>query len=134
MSLTKGDVIEIGSGIYSTPYLHWACHLEGRKLISIENNDEYAAYARKFEAHHHQIEKEIPADREWDIAFVDSFPHEDRREIAKALADKAKYVVVHDYDGREDWRADFKYFYHYCGAHPETAIFSNVVDLSDLKI
>ena len=41
MSITTGDVLEIGTGIYSTPFLHWACFGKKRNILSIENNDKY---------------------------------------------------------------------------------------------
>ena len=32
MAMTSGDVLEVGTGIYSTPFLHWACFSQGRNL------------------------------------------------------------------------------------------------------
>lgn len=133
MQITSGDILEIGAGLYSTPFFHWASLEQGRKIVSVENSEEYTEFASRYAEEFHTIVKEIPEDGHWDIVFIDSFPHEDRRAIAHKLADRAKYIVVHDYDGREDWRGDFKYFLHYT-VHPETAIFSNTEDLSNLKI
>jgi hypothetical protein len=37
MGKTDGDVLELGLGVFSTPYLHYQCILSKRKLVSYEN-------------------------------------------------------------------------------------------------
>src|SRR3990172_8056396 len=37
MEKTDGEVLELGMGIFSTPYLHYQCLLSKRKLVSYEN-------------------------------------------------------------------------------------------------
>lgn len=132
LSITSGEVLEIGTGIYSTPLLHWYCFANGRKLVSVENDEKYLPYAQYFEQAGHEIATDIPSTGEFDIVFIDSFPHENREAVARQFADRAKYIVIHDYDGRELYHNDFKYSYHYCKAHPETIVLSNLVDLSNL--
>ena len=107
--------------------------MQGRKLVSVENSEEHFDYAKQYEETFHIIQKEVPEAGEWDIVFIDSFPHENRKEIVRKLANKAKYVVVHDFDGRESYADIFKYFSHYTEVMPETGIFSNVINLEHLK-
>lgn len=133
MSMTVGNVLEIGTGIYSTPFLHWVCLLQGRKLVSIENNNEYMEFAEQFTSDTHKIEKEAPLDGEWDIVFIDSFPVEDRLNLAKKYAKTAKYIVVHDIS-REDFVGIFKYRLDYFDFYPNTSIFSNDISLDNMKV
>ena len=38
INLTKGPVLELGMGLFSNPYLHFACYEERRRLVSLESN------------------------------------------------------------------------------------------------
>lgn len=132
ISMTPGDVLEIGTGIYSTPFLHWACFLQKRNLVSVENNEEFIKFVRQFATENHQIQKEIPTGKEWNIVFIDSFPLEDRVEIAKQFANSAQYIVVHDTN--DDYGDIFKYRFDYEEQLPRTSVFSNCIDVSRLEI
>lgn len=132
MRNTSGDVLEIGTGIYSTPFLHWACFIEGRNLVSIENNYEYIEFVRQFEWRGHKVEEKIPVMGEWDIVFIDSSPNEDRVALSRKFSETAKYVIVHDSD-REDFPG-FKFRFDYENVYPATTVLSNIIDLSKFKI
>ena len=41
---TTGDILELGVGLFSTPYLHYVAMLQNRKLVSYENVPEWAQY------------------------------------------------------------------------------------------
>ena len=38
---TRGPVLEIGSGFFSTPLLHWICKYHNQEIITLEHNPEY---------------------------------------------------------------------------------------------
>lgn len=133
MSITDGDILEIGTGAFSTPYLHWACSLTGRKLVSVENNDEYFTFAKEFETDFHKVVKEIEAVGKWDIVFIDSFPLEDREKYLKQFVNYAKYLVVHD-TLFEQYKNVTKYYFEYVKDDPFTSIFSNFISLDNFNI
>lgn len=144
VGMTTGDVLEMGTGLFSTPFLHWACF--GRNLYSYDNDAEYVKLWRKFQSETHRIilvenwdEAEI--ERPWDIALIDHAPGDRRVVDIKRLANWAKYIVAHDTRWKEDRHYHykqvfpmFKYRYDHsvCSAH--TSILSNLVDLSGFTI
>jgi hypothetical protein len=38
---TNGPVLELGMGLFSTPFLHWACYEKKRSLVSYENKKDF---------------------------------------------------------------------------------------------
>ena len=44
MEKTTGDVLEMGMGIFSTPYLHYQCILTNRRLTSYENDKSWLQF------------------------------------------------------------------------------------------
>lgn len=147
MEMTDGSMLELGTGLFSTPYLHWACYDKKRKLVSYENkkdfydlfifNDErelgndYSYHEMKF------VENwdDIDISEHWSIALIDHNPGKRRKEEMKRLAKNADYIVVHDTDPRNDWYYKyseyfslFKYRYD-TKIYPMTSVFSNTKDL-----
>ncbi len=145
MSKTDGDVLELGMGLFSTPYLHYQCMLSKRKLVSYENFESYANFfiEYRYPNEYHEInivEKYADADIEkpWDVVLIDQTPDDSRAEEAKRLANLAKFVVIHDANPKQD------HIYHYSEIYPlfkyktvwdkdknPAAVLSNFVDLSD---
>ena len=76
------------------------------------------------------VVKEIP-EGEWDIVFIDSFPIEERIDLAKKVSKSAKYVVVHDIRPGE-YEGIFKYCFDYTKVEPNTLVFSNFNEISCL--
>ena len=144
IGITDGAVLELGMGMWSSPYLHWACFEKKRELVSCEANLEYLRMFKWFS--HNDYHKMIaikdwdkaPIERPWDVVLVD---HDDiRRSIEiKRLANYAKYIIVHDTDPKaalgyeypKIWPL-FKYRYDYTKVSPNTSVLSNLVDLSNL--
>lgn len=149
---TKGDVLEVGIGLFSTPYLHYACTIGKRNLLSLEND---AGWLKTFKSsdfmhflygnEYHKLElvdvyEDSPLiDKEWDVVLIDQTPDGSRKEVAKKLANKAKYIIVHDSNERHEKN------YHYSEIYPlfkykrvwtlddrHATILSNFVDLEDL--
>jgi hypothetical protein len=106
---TTGPVLECGTGFYSTPLLHLLCGT--RPLVSLETDPAWleqnlrlASPTHEFKLVHNWDEM-IPLfqSRFWDVAFVDHSPglgqpqaSSVRHKTVAALANHAKFIVVHD--------------------------------------
>ena len=145
IGMTKGTVLEMGMGLYSTPFLHWACFPD-RILISLENNKECFEMNKQYRSINHHVLFES----HWgvfdivrcgpEVAFIDHTPSQRRLEDIKLLANTAKYIIVHDTqrnkqfcDFSKVWPL-FKYRYDYKKVIPYTTVVSNFVDVSSLDI
>jgi len=144
-SRTSGLILELGSGLYSTPYLHWECYRTGRTLITYESVKQYYDIAAQYNYGRHKV---IFVD-DWDavnfsehceVAFVDHHPGERRGKDIMRLA-YADYVIAHDAMKRYEESyglakafAQFKYKYRYKRAVPYTMVLSNKHYLSDFRV
>jgi predicted O-methyltransferase YrrM len=96
---TKGGVIELGSGFYSTMMLHWMCRK--RTLLTCESSAEYYRFMLPFSSENHMVklindwEKCDDISLPWSVAFVDLSPAKYRGIILPKLT-HVDYVVVHD--------------------------------------
>lgn len=132
---SQGTVMEIGSGIFSTPLLHWLCR--NRKLITYENIPEYYDFARKFKSRYHSIRfinnwNELnKIKKHFGVVFID---HDgDRADTAIKFKDKADYIIIHDsnvnrYGYEKIWK-QFKYRYDWKDCKPWTSVLSNFDEL-----
>ena len=137
MEITEGDVLELGTGLYSTPFLHYACMMRGRKLISFENDPQFYETYKDYACPTHEIifvEDWSKADihRKCDIVFIDTNPEEIRKDLAAKVADCARYVALHDSQPQaEKWTHYseiyplFRKRYDYTGQSPHTTVLSN---------
>ena len=144
LAKTTGDVLELGTGLFSTPFLHYLCVPKKRLLVSVYNNQKYYESVLCFEHEYHKIiyteDWAIPdLVRQWSVVFIDHGPPEQRRVDLLRFADLATYIVVHDTNGRQDthyhfstaWQ-DFKYVYTYNKFFPATTIVSNSMEIGDV--
>lgn len=146
VSITDGPILELGGGLYSTPFLHWACFANKRELITYENAPEYFNMVRKYNCDFHKVIliddwDKMPIDRYWDIAFIDHAPAERRKKDVIRLANFAKFVIIHDTEENQEHVYNlgeiyplFKYRYHYKDINPHTSVLSNFVDVRKLEI
>ena len=147
----KGDVLELGTGPYSTVFLHWMCIEQNRSLVSYENNKEYYDLAKRCET----VGSISPAgdvphsvffvenwddariEQPWGIVLVDHVPAGRRREEVKRLANLAQCILIHD----SSWKSErhyhykeiyplFKYRYDYKKVKPYTTVLSNFIDVA----
>jgi hypothetical protein len=145
MEKTNGAVLELGMGVFSTPYLHYQCILSKRKLVSYENFKDWIQfffdYGYECDNHEiHFVEKYSDAkiERPWDVVLIDQTPDSSRAEEIKRLANLAKYIIIHDSNGRNEKN------YHYSEIYPlfkyrtdwnkdknHATVLSNFVDLKD---
>jgi len=136
---TKKPVLEIGSGLFSTPLLHWMCKDKGLRLYTYENVKEYLSFSKQFMSKTHRIrfvkdwnKVEYP-DLEWGVVLIDHGPAEQRHIDAIKFADKADYVILHDSD-EDIYEYDkvypyFKYRYDWKECKPWTTVLSNFKEL-----
>jgi hypothetical protein len=146
MEKTKGPVLELGMGVFSTSYLHYQCILSKRKLVSYDNFKEwYNFFATRYgyqDKYHELIfvedYKDAKIEKKWDVVLVDQSPDFSRIETIKRLANRAKYIVIHDSGAKFDRQ------YHYNTIYPlfkyktvwdkdtnTSTVLSNFVDLKD---
>jgi len=143
MPLSRGPVVELGVGIGSTPFLHWACY-PGRELVSYETSEKYYKIMCGHASKNHEMHlldnwSNADLERPWSVAFVDHSPNERRAVDAVRLKDWAQYIVLHDVNPKYDDR------YHYSDIYPLftyrktyqvartwVSVLSNLVDLSEL--
>jgi hypothetical protein len=142
--VSEGDVLEIGTGWFSTLILHWLAHIKKRKVYSYESKEHWYQRALRYKSPYHEIIKvkdwdELPVDRHWGLVFIDHAPEARRHVEVQRFADHADYIVMHDTQPENDGKYQFgkiwhlfKYRYDWKGAKPWTSVVSNFKDLSSL--
>lgn len=149
---TQGDVLELGMGLFSTPYLHYMATVTKRNLLSLENDkgwykhfhhSDFMQFLYQNEYHNlvlvDNYENSPLIDKEWDVVLVDQTPDLSRKETVKILANKAKYIIIHDSNEVHEKT------YHYSEIYPlfkykriwdkdnrHATVLSNFVSLDDL--
>lgn len=102
LEATNGEVIEMGMGQGSTPFLHSYCKDAGRPLFSYENSLDWAMKFQDLIAENHKIlhvndwdyvsgRHENP-----DVVLIDHAPGERRYIDVQRFANSAKIIVIHD--------------------------------------
>ncbi len=146
LTRTKGDVLELGAGVFSTPLLHWICEKEKRNLLTVENDREWFKFTKQYlQTDLHKflfVENWDAADelinKEWDVVLVDHSPSNRRIEEIKKLANLAKFLIVHDSDPWKDHQYLysqiyhlFKYKFNFDKADHQTVVLSNFYPVDD---
>lgn len=143
-----GLVIEIGCGEYSSLFFNYIQKNMNLKILSFENDMEwYRKIASKYETENYkfhcvkdwnQLIPDVFDDETFfDLIFIDHSPWESRIEKAIQFKDKAKYILIHDYDyylGENDELnqkivENFKYNCLYAHINPPTLLLSNFVEV-----
>ena len=142
---TTGNILELGTGLFSTPYLRYMCILHDRKLTSYENYKEWYDFILKYYKlnNNHDLYfideyKNAPIDRSWDIVLIDQTPDSSRTEEIIRLKDRAKYIIIHDANPSNDKVTHyskiyplFKYRTDWIGDNNRATVLSNIVSLED---
>ena len=146
VGMTDGPILELGIGLYSTPYLHYACLPTKRKLVSYDSSEGWVRYFRDCRTDFHEVNfiddwDKLPINNFYDVVFVDHAPDPRRSIEAGKMANFAKYVILHDSQPENDKAYNypdiyplFKYRYDYTAVIPHTTVLSNFIDLSNFKI
>jgi hypothetical protein len=146
VQISDGPVLEMGSGIYSTVFLHWACFNAKRKLTTIESKWKYYKEMRRLRCDWHEIEfvkswEKANIKGDWSVVLLDQGPGHHRGVAAKQLT-HVDYLVLHDSDapfsyGYESVFPLFKYRFDYVNperATPSTTVLSNKHNLDNLLV
>lgn len=141
---TIGNVLECGTGLFSTPVLHWLCVPDKRTLVSYESDKEFYNIAKQYSDEFHIISyvkdwDDIEIEKPWDVVFID---HDaGRRNIeARRVSNYAKFVIIHDTCGRDEKHYHYKevyplYKYQYQFlTRPRTKVMSNFVNVNELGL
>ena len=140
---SSGMIFELGCGMGSTPMLHYIARSMGRRLHSVDTD---AAWLERFDGYHQGDHTfEVVSDwRGWmtsDIAnfgdvglvFVDCAPGEMRVPLIRFFANRARFIVAHDYAdpetasayGWKELNGVFRHISVFKRLPPHTAIYSN---------
>lgn len=121
---TDGDILEMGIGIFSTPYLHYQSLLTKRHLTSIDNEEGWVnrfkssnVSGHRYQGKYHDLlyianYDDAPIDKPWDVALIDHSPSARRIVDIKRLAHLAQYIIIHDSTPRKERE------YHYGEIYP----------------
>jgi len=146
---TDGDVLELGNGVFSTPFLHWFCHRKKRYLLTIESDPKWSWFCKQYyddSQHQHMLcenwdSAKLAISKPWDVVLVDHSPSERRVKEIVLLKDLVKYIVVHDAEPEKDREYHystiyplFKYKYLFTEVKHNVVVLSNLVDLKDFSI
>jgi hypothetical protein len=141
LQASTGDVIEFGSGPFSTPLLHWLCKDMNRLLISYENNPKFYTLAKQYRSNLNRIKfvtdwNQVDAKTHRGLVLIDHAPWEKQSIDIIRFKDIADYIVIHG-THREEYYIDiwehFKYIYTWKGSSLWTSVVSNFKDLSWLE-
>ena len=143
---STGPVMELGIGVFSTPFLHNYCAAQNRFLDSYESDKGWVGLHKYFVTPIHRITcvtdwDTIPIEKNrWGVIFVD---HESSRRAKEAIraSQYADYVIIHDSNGRLNpiYHWDFvypyfKYQYVFNKFFPHTTVLSNFYRVDNLWI
>lgn len=135
LQISKGDVVELGSGEGSTMLLRNYCDLEKRKFTSYDNDEDWALKTGAI--YIHDWVQNIEWAKPCGLLFIDSAPGEFRREMLIIMHMLAKVVVIHDSEenGLGNYNLDFSLFkyrlnYNLNGGGAGTTIVSNSIDVT----
>lgn len=152
LEATQGDVIEMGCGDGSTPWLAQYCSDEGRKLFSYEGNQEWYNRMRQYEDRDFKINLLKDADINssiWDhvaathpnpaVVLIDHAPGERRKIDVGLFLNKAQIVVMHDTEPAADhgyqmrqFKAKFKYWVDHKSEGAWASMASNFIDVTKI--
>lgn len=103
LAASKGPVLEIGIGHFSTPFLHEYCRGGGRRLVSIESAQDWRMEFKPeyggtlFHGFSDNLD-DYASLAPWGVVFIDNSPGgKARLDPFLAFLDHSDYLVVHDY-------------------------------------
>lgn len=143
VNATGGPILELGAGMYSTCYLHWACFPGKRPLVTYEGQEQWMEFAEQFAGGFHTVQLVT----DWagleirgplSVVLVDhDVPGVMRGDILPKIT-HAEYVICHDAERMQKYGYDkyqdlFRYRFRYRPMRPWTLVMSNVHDLREFE-
>lgn len=144
MELTNGPVLELGSGLYSTPFLHWECLRKGRRLVTLESEEDWFRLVEQYKTEWHDVKFVRDWDKEdvdykWSVVLVDHVGERRGKDMLRIRG--AQIIVVHDAEGKylkeygiEKASKEFVWKWRYKEARPFTMVVSNTWNLSGFHV
>lgn len=143
---SKGDVLEVGTGYFSTLILDWLASFTHRHVYSYESREYWYQRAKKYEGPYHHIvytpnwdKADFGGKKHWGMVFIDHGPDQRRVVEIERLANKTDYMVIHDTDPKRDKQYGysaifplFKYRLDDKKVVPWTSVVSNFKKLDDI--
>lgn len=144
---TRGVILELGVGWYSTPLLHEVALTQQRKLITIDNNNDWLKQFNTLRHPLHEIilvgwwgeiwyNHHFMSDAHFGLVFCDQGQPIEREYAIRALIDKTDVFVMHDTEegfayGYNRTLQMFKYQWTDRANAAWTTVASNTVDVGD---
>lgn len=150
---TKGPVLEMGCGDFSTPLLHAICKSQNRYLLSTDTSKEWLSLFLDLNSNNHEFiyvpvyEDDLElnpkhdkwdkiGNQEWGVVFIDHRPASRRKVDVARFASSAQIIVAHDTEFHgyeyESIFGTFKYRYDYKRYDRYTTLVSNFIDVESL--
>lgn len=138
-----GPVLELGSGKYSTPFLHWVCFDKQIPLLTVENNRKYYQLNRRLGYLSHKVKfinswDDLDYSVNWKIALIDHSPAR-RRIIEIQELVNTEIFVVHDTQpgaeknyGYYEIFDNYRYRFDYTKLRQHTTVLSNTIDITGI--
>lgn len=144
---TKGDVLELGVGWYSTPLLHEIAVAQGRLLVTIDNNEHWLKPFKMLgQEHLHKLilagwwgnaplERTYWGGGRWSLVFLDQGQPIEREYAVHRLIQQTDVFVMHDTEeefayGYGRTLPMFKYKFTDKSHRTWTTVASNTVDVT----
>jgi len=127
---TKGPILELGGGLYSTPFLHQVS-ADGRLVVTVERNKRWLPHLREYAGPSHWVLDSIPPGY-WSVVLVDQEEHLRRPEL-EGLRGSFDIALIHDTEpggeslyGWGDYLSTFQHRFEYRpGGVPWTTLVSD---------
>lgn len=131
---TDGPILEIGTGVYSTPYLHEVSKT-GRLVISVEADSRWFNAAKgQYASRGHRVLEAVPATGEFDVVLIDHDPEDLRMPALEALRGRFTYAVIHDTQPdtpeHREWKEVLSSFAH---SHVDDSVLPWTTTVSDVR-
>ena len=97
---TKGPVLEVGAGAWSTPMLAAFCRAARRPFVSIDEDHAFCRDPTRWA--NYSVELPNLALEKWSVVLLDHSPGWRRPADAMLFRDSAEFIVSHDYAGEQE--------------------------------
>lgn len=138
---TTGNVLELGTGFYSTPILHQLCIAQKRLLVSTDSDANWLKNFQNLITEKHLFymvynwADERLYDNNYGMVFVDQYPDEARM-ISLEKTVNIPIVVLHDTESKfytekkQVLSQLYRFRYDYSLTSPHTSVLSNSIDVT----
>lgn len=152
---TKGPILEMGCGDWSTPLLHVICKSGERYLLTVETNKTWLNLFNYLKTAWHEfvylpvfeddvqlnpkpmLWDQVGNERFWSVVFIDHHPAQRRVVDVERLRKNTEIFVIHDTQAISDHTynyqktlSTFKYRYDYDTYTPHTTVVSDTIDVT----